>query len=73
VSGTFGTDTFFFSADLPEFEKRYDISRRGDEVKSRTGTQNARTCALPALDTFYPLTPFPLFPLRIRAPLRYPA
>jgi hypothetical protein len=36
------------SADLPKFEQRYDVSRREHEVKSRTGTQNARTCALPA-------------------------
>jgi hypothetical protein len=37
------------SADLPKFQPRFDVSRRGREVKSRTGTQNARTCALPAL------------------------
>jgi len=36
------------SVDLPEFEPRYDVSHREHEVKSRTGTQNTRTCALPA-------------------------
>jgi hypothetical protein len=33
------------SADFPQFEQ--DVSRRELEVKSRTGTQNTRTCALP--------------------------
>ena len=36
------------SADLPQLEQRYDVSRREHEVKSRTGTPNTRTCALPA-------------------------
>ena len=36
-------------ADLPKFEPRCDVSRREREMKTRTGTQNTRTCALPAL------------------------
>jgi hypothetical protein len=36
------------SADLPKLEERYEVPRREHEVKSRTGTQNTPTCALPA-------------------------
>jgi len=34
------------SAVLPKFERRYDVSCQKWEMKSRTGTQNTRTCAL---------------------------
>ena len=44
-----------FPRTFPNFEPRYDVSRREREVKSRTGTQNARTCLLLAIKRELPL------------------